>query len=1555
LARAAVACRRVKKKLFKINKKNVKNFNELKVTNDPHYEAIHVTIHRISALYNLVSVINPNYKINNFCINDPNYLNYGHRKSTKVLQKSLPYSSFIIQIKLTTLVIKNIIKNTQNCSKNRFIEESEDKLTVNKVQSQKSFPCHVIVADALVLLSPRVATGLLMPGCSPLSTPRVHDECEACGPSTTRRLVPGGSSSSPFLDQCEQGTCDILPLGVGELCWCRTNKDKLNYFFHTDYLCCVLCILLNLKYLRLLLALAGDIHPNPGPSSFNVHKKTNLVVLTYNVQGIKNFKKIKRVNNFLHRLTFSKNVVINLQETHLNSKETSKLDFQWKWGSHHSPAIDNSGGVSILYNKSYFDEVFKTKTDNCGRKCAIYARKDDENYFFLNIYAPNNHYDSVTFFYSVGEWLEEAFNLDSNINIIISGDYNFIINPDIDSVGRSQTAQEKRVVSIFKRIATKYNLVDSYRLLNDYGGFTWGRDNPKTIRSRLDHIFVSKNIRQNLLSCNTNIQPNESDHRTVYAEFQIDNQKYGPGIVRGNSNLLDNSDIKRKVISELKRETENFPNSWNAHTKLDYTKYKLRDLLLKEGKILARRSESKLEYINEELNTLTKELDRQVGKGQENNNTTDINNIDRLKESIDSLKEEIDIIKDEESSKLIFRSRAKWAEKGEKSNKYFLNLLKARQKAMIIRKIISNGTVSYKQDEISKAIKKFYQTLYKKQPDLKKPDDSELFKDLPTITPEQNKMLSEPLTLSELWATLGTCDESAPGPDGLSYKVLKHTWDIIGPLILESWRCSQRCGVASPSQRSSVITLLEKKGKDKAKIENLRPISLSNCDIKLCTKALAIRTNKVLPHILSSTQTGYVPGRQVNDNSRLLEEIINSCKKNKEQGYLITLDARKAFDSVDHNYLFHILKLFNFPKEYIDNVRMLYRDLEASILVNGFTTDSINIEQSVKQGDALSCALFIIAIEPLLRQINNNPNIKGFDIKGNDQNLEIKHMSYADDITALCKNIEGIQFIIDEYLRFSQYSGIKLNIEKTEIMIIGKLNEIPTTFEIKNSNDIIKIIDSKSVKICGITFSNSDECAYQENIIDKIDKLERQLNIWRQRNLTLQGKILIVKTYGLSQLVYSLQATQIFTKELKKIEDIIFRFIWNVKQTNNRCNDKLKRKIMYNNIEAGGLGAPNVDKLNRAIKLKHIIRCQSNPHPVSLITNAELKRTGFSITGFSKTVKSFSNYVQSALDTNKMLEGLLMNDIKIMSNEETGINSYYYILIQNHNIENSSLLNNEMLNSIKRLSSKGIHTLNDVKREKDLPTYNHLIMDCHMVLSKVPREWKLLLNKARKTHSNTTPLFSQSINKCKPSELITQKEIYTRLLGAPFIHSVKSYLETKHNIQSEHIGKAFTNIIRTTRIKSLQNVQFKLLHNIYPTQRHLFKWNIKESPLCGHCGVEETLEHAIYSCEIANKTFKNLESVVTEHTQITLGLTYIDILAGIACNKQTRLMFCEKLLLDELIIIIKRKLILQREEKRILEKPELINIIKDHYRIYKYNKWKTNAWNFFNVLNQNLT
>jgi hypothetical protein len=86
--------------------------------------------------------------------------------------------------------------------------------------------------------------------------------------------------------------------------------------------------------------------------------------------------------------------------------------------------------------------------------------------------------------------------------------------------------------------------------------------------------------------------------------------------------------------------------------------------------------------------------------------------------------------------------------------------------------------------------------------------------------------------------------------------------------------------------------------------------------------------------------------------------------------FLISLDAKKGFDSVSHHYTESILKNYGFGTLFINCFKTLYHKITAKILINGHLSDSIDTNRGYKQEDALSCALFILSIDPLIRNIN---------------------------------------------------------------------------------------------------------------------------------------------------------------------------------------------------------------------------------------------------------------------------------------------------------------------------------------------------------------------------------------------------------------------------------------------------------------------------------------------------------------------------------------------------------------------------------------------------------
>jgi len=449
-------------------------------------------------------------------------------------------------------------------------------------------------------------------------------------------------------------------------------------------------------------------------------------------------------------------------------------------------------------------------------------------------------------------------------------------------------------------------------------------------------------------------------------------------------------------------------------------------------KVMEMRKNLNNEILNteEELNQIEELKIEKIRILVGNDNTS---NMEKIDVAITTIKNKLQAQRQKLTDSLKFISKAKWFEYGEKSNKFFLNLNKSRQKQKLISTIRNEDKEMSGQKDVMKCIKEFFQDLYSKKITIN-PQNDEFYANCPKFDEKNERYMEESLTLCDMKKALMTCKDSAPGPDGIPYSVYKRFWKITGPIILDAWNYSLLMGKLPASHAESVITLLPKEGKDRREIKNWRPITLSNCDSKIVTKALSIKMSKILSTIIDPSQTAYVPGRAVADNLRTNFFLKRYCRQKNINSVLISLDAKKAFDSVDHEYIKRTLIAYGFGPEFIRTFQVLYTDITARVLVNGFTSESLQIKRGVKQGDALSCAIFIICIDPLLRNLNGNAGITNIRVE-KSQNFMFKAAAYADEISIICKNnTKCIQQVFNEYERLTKHSGLELNADKTEIL-----------------------------------------------------------------------------------------------------------------------------------------------------------------------------------------------------------------------------------------------------------------------------------------------------------------------------------------------------------------------------------------------------------------------------------------------------------------------------------------------------------------------------------------
>ena len=164
--------------------------------------------------------------------------------------------------------------------------------------------------------------------------------------------------------------------------------------------------------------------------------------------------------------------------------------------------------------------------------------------------------------------------------------------------------------------------------------------------------------------------------------------------------------------------------------------------------------------------------------------------------------------------------------------------------------------------------------------------------------------------------------------------------------------------------------------------------------------------------------------------------------------------------------------------------------------------------------------------------------------------------------------------MVDTFHLFSEFSGLKPNLSKFEITGIGVLKGVQVAVCGMRCVDL----KNDTFKILGTHFSYNEKLKEERNIYTTVTNIQRVLKIWKMRNLTLEGKIVIFKTLAISKIVFQSMITPFPRHIGSELERIQKAFLW------KHSSPKIKHGSLCNDYKGGGL--KNIDILNKVLSLQ---------------------------------------------------------------------------------------------------------------------------------------------------------------------------------------------------------------------------------------------------------------------------------------------------------------------------------------------------------------------------------
>ena len=400
---------------------------------------------------------------------------------------------------------------------------------------------------------------------------------------------------------------------------------------------------------------------------------------------------------------------------------------------------------------------------------------------------------------------------------------------------------------------------------------------------------------------------------------------------------------------------------------------------------------------------------------------------------------------------------------------------------------LSTGKVVTEGKEVKEIWQQYTDELYRRDPNATDSFNENIYEDEPEVMEIEVKE-----ALRHIY------NRKSAGCDVIPIELLKAGGEEAVKVMTGLCNCIWKRKEWPTDWKKSVYVPMYKKG-DKKECGNYRTIALISHASKVLLRVIQRRLEVFLIPELPIEQAGFRRGRGTRDHIANLRWMMEKAREHQRDLYRCFIDYKKAFDCVDHERVWVILRAMGVPVHLIVLLKRLYTNQEATVMTEFGETDNIDIGKGVPQGCILSPLLFNIYAENIMREALEEWE-SGISVGGRI----VTNLGYADDTTLLAGTKEDLTELVERVRRASDKAGIYLNVGKTKVMTTGDMGEV--TVDGKDIEVVTKFVFLGAL----ITKDGLCEKEVRRTIAMGKAAMGGLTSIWKDRGVTMETKVKLV-------------------------------------------------------------------------------------------------------------------------------------------------------------------------------------------------------------------------------------------------------------------------------------------------------------------------------------------------------------------------------------------------------------------------------------------------------------